>query len=51
MPAAAETDPVDTAADAAAKAASTLIATHLSGDADRALVDRTIAGLGGSRLN
>lgn len=40
-----------TAADAAAKAASTLIATHLSGDADRALVDRTIAGLGGSRLN
>jgi len=40
-----------TAADAAAKAASTLIATHLSGDADRALVDRTIAGLGGGRLN
>lgn len=40
-----------TAADAAAKAASSLIATHLSGDADRALVDRTIAGLGGSRLN
>lgn len=40
-----------TAADAAAKAASTLIATHLSGDADRVLVDRTIAGLGGSRLN
>jgi len=40
-----------TAADAAARAASTLIATHLSGDADRALVDRTIAGLGGSRLN
>ena len=40
-----------TAADAAAKAASTLIATHLSGDADRALIDRTIAGLGGSRLN
>ncbi len=40
-----------TAADAAAKAAGTLIATHLSGDADRALVDRTIAGLGGNRLN
>ncbi|KQM86013.1 hypothetical protein ASE67_09070 [Sphingomonas sp. Leaf23] len=40
-----------TAADAAAKAASALISTHLSGDADRALVDRTIAGLGGSRLN
>ncbi|WP_294321991.1 hypothetical protein [uncultured Sphingomonas sp.] len=40
-----------TAADAAAKAAGALIATHLSGDADRALVDRTIAGLGGSRLN
>ncbi|WP_288411290.1 F0F1 ATP synthase subunit B [uncultured Sphingomonas sp.] len=40
-----------TAADAAAKAAGALIATHLSGEADRALVDRTIAGLGGSRLN
>lgn len=40
-----------TAADAAAKAAGALIATHLSGDADRALVDRTIAGLGGNRLN
>ncbi|MGN5374678.1 hypothetical protein [Sphingomonas hankookensis] len=40
-----------TAADAAARAAGTLIATHLSGDADRVLVDRTIAGLGGSRLN
>jgi F-type H+-transporting ATPase subunit b len=40
-----------TAADAAAKAATALIADRLSGDADRALVDRTIAGLGSGRLN
>ncbi len=40
-----------TAADAAAKAATALIAERHSGEADRALVDRTIAGLGGARLN
>lgn len=41
------------AADAAAKAAASLIAERHSIDADRALIDRTIAGLGGgaSRLN
>lgn len=38
-----------TAADAAARAASTIIAQHHGADADKALVDRTIAGLG--RLN
>jgi len=37
------------AADAAARAASTIIAERHGADADRALVDRTIAGLG--RLN
>jgi len=44
-----------TAADAAAKAAGVLIADRMAGGADRALVDRTIAGLGagsgGGRLN
>jgi len=34
------------AADAAAKAAATLIADQLGADGDRALIDRTIAGLG-----
>jgi F-type H+-transporting ATPase subunit b len=37
------------AADAAAKAAGVLIAEHLGADADRAMVDRSISGLG--RLN
>jgi len=37
------------AADAAAKAAGLLIAEHLGADADRAMVDRSISGLG--RLN
>jgi F-type H+-transporting ATPase subunit b len=37
------------AADAAARAASTLVAARLGAEGDRALVDRTIAGLG--RLN
>ena len=37
------------AADAAARAASTIIAERHGADADKALVDRTIAGLG--RLN
>ncbi|MGR6328785.1 F0F1 ATP synthase subunit B family protein [Sphingomonas sp. XXL09] len=34
------------AADSAAKAAATLIAEHIDGNADKAMVDRAIAGLG-----
>ena len=39
------------AADAAAKAAASLIAARVDGDADRVLVDRTIAGLGAARTH